>query len=97
MIDELKILLGSSANNYSDTLLNLAIKLSLAEVEAYTKRPVDNELELIALRIAVIKLKTLDTEGLISQSFSGVSESYLNGYPEDIMMILRNKRKIKML
>lgn len=95
MIDELKILLGSSANNYSDTLLNLAIKLSLAEVEAYTKRPVDNELELIALRIAVIKLKTLDTEGLISQSFSGVSESYLNGYPEDIMMILRNKRKIK--
>lgn len=96
MIDELKILLGSSANNYSDTLLNLAIKLSLAEVEAYTKRPVDNELELIALRIAVIKLKTLDTEGLISQSFSGVSESYLNGYPEDIMMILRNKRKIKM-
>lgn len=97
MIDELKILLGSSANNYSDTLLNLAIKLSLAEVEAYTKRQVDNELELIALRIAVIKLKTLDTEGLISQSFSGVSESYLNGYPEDIMMILRNKRKIKML
>lgn len=97
MIDELKILLGGSANNYSDALLNLAIKLSLAEVEAYTKRPVDNELELIALRIAVIKLKTLDTEGLVSQSFSGVSESYLNGYPEDIMMILRNKRKIKML
>lgn len=97
MIDELKILLGSSVNNYSDTLLNLAIKLSLAEVEAYTKRPVDNELELIALRIAVIKLKTLDTEGLISQSFSGVSESYLNGYPEDILMLLRSKRKIKML
>lgn len=97
MIEELKILLGGSANNYSDALLNLAIKLSLAEVEAYTKRPVDNELELIALRIAVIKLKTLDTEGLVSQSFSGVSESYIDGYPEDIMMILRNKRKIKML
>ena len=97
MIEELKILLGGSANNYSDALLNLAIKLSLAEVEAYTKRPVDNELELIALRIAVIKLKTLDTEGLVSQSFSVVSESYIDGYPEDIMMILRNKRKIKML
>ena len=97
MIEELKILLGGSANNYSDALLNLAIKLSLAEAEAYTKRPVDNELELIALRIAVIKLKTLDTEGLVSQSFSGVSESYIDGYPEDIMMILRNKRKIKML
>lgn len=95
MIEELKILLGGSANNYSDALLNLAIKLSLAEVEAYTKRPVDNELELIALRIAVIKLKTLDTEGLVSQSFSGVSESYIDGYPEDIMMILRNKRKIR--
>lgn len=97
MIDELKILLGGSANNYSDTLLNLAFKLSLAEVEAYTKRPADNELELIALRIAVIKLKALDAEGLISQSFSGVSESYLNGYPEDILMLLRSKRKIKML
>ena len=97
MIDELKILLGDAADNYTDAQIGLAIKLALAEVEAFTKRQLDYELELIAMRIAVIKLNRLNTEGLAAQAFSGVSESYLDGYPEDIMMVLRSKRKLKTL
>ena len=97
MIDEVKILLGEAASNYSDAQIGLALKLALAEVEAYTKRPLDYELELTAMRIAVIKLNRLNSEGLAAQAFSGVSECYLDGYPEDIMMILRGKRKVKML
>lgn len=97
MIEELKILLGESADNYTDAQIGLALKLSLAEVEAFTKRSLDYELELTAMRIAVIKLNRLNTEGLAAQAFSGVSESYLDGYPEDIMMVLRSKRKLKTL
>jgi hypothetical protein len=97
MVEEIKLLLGDAARNYSDAQINLALRLALAEVEAYCKRDVDSVLELCAEKIAVIKLNRMNTEGLASQSFSGVSESYLDGYPEDIQMILRGKRKLKVV
>ena len=97
MIEELKIILGDSASNYTDAQIGLALKHSLAEVESYCRRKVDYELEIVAQRIAVIKLLHMGNEGLASQSFSGVSESYINGYPEDIKAILDRKRKIKVM
>ena len=69
----------------------------MAEVEAYCKRPLDYELEITAQRIVVIKLLRMNTEGLASQSFSGVSESYIDGYPADIMATLNRKRKIRIV
>ena len=90
-------MLGDAAANYSDAQLGLAIKQAMAEVEGYCRRQLDYELELVALRIAVIKLNRTNTEGLASQSFSGVSESYIDGYPADIMAILNRKRKIKVV
>ena len=97
MIDEIKLLLGDAASNYTDAQIGLALKLALMEVEAYCKREVDSVLELCAERIAVIKLNRMNTEGLASQSFSGVSENYIDGYPEDIQAILKGKRKIKVV
>lgn len=97
MIDEIKILLGDAASNYSEALIGLCAKQALAEVEAYTGRAADYELEVIAQRIAIIKLNRMNTEGLASQSFSGVSESYVDGYPADILAALNRKRKIKIV
>jgi len=95
MIEEIKILLGEAADNYTEAQINLAYKLALMEVEAYTRREADTVLELVAEQIAVIKLLRSGTEGLAAQGFSGVSESYLDGYPEELQAILRSKRKIK--
>lgn len=97
MIDEIKLLLGETASNYSDALISLCAKQAIAEVEAYCNRKIDAELEIVVVRIAVIKLNRLNTEGLTSQSYSGVNESYLDGYPADIAAILNRKRKIKLL
>jgi hypothetical protein len=97
MIEEIKILLGDAAGNFTDAQIGLALKLALAEVEAYCKRKVDYELEVAALKIAVIKLNRTNTEGLAAQSYSGVNETYIDGYPEDIQMLLRGKRKIKVV
>jgi hypothetical protein len=97
MIEEIKLLLGDAASNYSDALIGLALKQALAEVEAYCRRKVDYELEMVAERIAIIKLNRMNTEGLASQSFSGVSESYVEGYPADILAVLNRKRKIKVV
>ena len=97
MIEEIKLLLGDAADNYTEAQIALCLKLAMAEVEAYCNRTLDLELELIAEKIAVIKLNRMNTEGLQSQSFSGVSESYLDGYPADILAVLNSKRKIKIL
>lgn len=97
MLEDIKILLGDSASNYSDGLINLVARQALAEVEAYCKRKADTELEMIAMRIAIIKLNRTNTEGLASQSFSGINESYIDGYPADILAVLNRKRKLKVV
>lgn len=97
MIEEIKILLGAAAENYTDVQIGLALKMALLEVEDYCNREVDATLELLAQKIAIIKLNRLGTEGLASQGFSGVSESFIDGYPADIVAALNRKRKIKVV
>ena len=97
MIDEIKILLGNAAANYTDAQISLAYKRAAAEVEDYCNRELDATLTLVAEEIAVIKLNRINTEGLDSQSYSGVSENYIDGYPAHIQAILNKKRKIKII
>ena len=97
MVEEITILLGEAASNYTDEQIGLCAKQALAEVQAYCQREIDYELEICAERIAIIKLNRLNTEGLASQSYSGVSESYIDGYPADIMAVLKRKRKLKVM
>jgi hypothetical protein len=97
MIEEIKILLGAAADNYTDAQIALALKMAMAEVEDYCNRELDASLELQAEKIAVIKLNRMGTEGLAAQGFSGVSESFIDGYPAEILAALNRKRKIKVV
>ena len=97
MIEEIKTLLGSAAANYTDTQISLAYKMALADVEEYCKREADLIMQYQAQKIAVIRLNRTNTEGLASQSFSGVSEAFIDGLPADIMAVLNRKRKIKVV
>ena len=99
MLDEIKLLLGAAAANFTDAQISLAYKIALAEVESYCGREVgaDVVLKLMVEQIAVIKLNRSNTEGLSSQSFSGVSESYIDGYPAEIKAVLNRKRKARFL
>lgn len=97
MLEEIKLLLGEAAANHSDAQISLAYKIALNEVEEYCKRDADTALELIAEQIAVIKLNRMGTEGLASQAYSGVSESFIDGYPDEIKAVLNRKRKVKFI
>ena len=97
MIEEIKVLLGEAANSFTDAQIGLCSKQALAEVEGYCNRALDYELEIVAQKIAIIKLNRLNTEGLASQGYSGVSESYIDGYPADVLAVLNRKRKIKVV
>lgn len=97
MLEELKVLLGDTVDNYTEAQIGLALKMALAEVEAYCKREPDYELEIMAVSIAKIKLNRLGTEGVSALGFSGVSESYIDGYPDEIKEVLKRKRKMKVI
>lgn len=97
MLEEIKLLLGDAAKNYSDAEISLAYKMASAEVEDYCGRELDTVLELAAEQIAVIKLNRKNSEGLASQSYSGANESYIDGYPKEIQSILNRKRKVKFI
>lgn len=97
MLDELKIMLGDAAAAYTDAQLELALRMAQDEAAAYCNRALDAELSLIAQRMAIVRLNRMNTEGLAGQAFSGVNETYIDGYPADIMMMLNRKRKVKLL
>lgn len=97
MIENIKLMLGNSASNYSDAQIDLMYKRAVMEIETYCKREIDVELSMVAEEIAVIKLNRMGTEGLNNQSYSGVSEGYIDGYPDTIKKILNSKRRVKTL
>lgn len=96
MLEKIKICLTN--NTYTDNLINLFIDDTTKEVKIYCNREdIDVELESIIRRIVIIKLNRMNSEGLSSQSYSGVSESFIDGYPQDIIAVLNRKRKLKTL
>lgn len=97
MLEHIKIRLGDAAANYKDELINLYIEDAKSEVQSYCNRELDEELNSCVEKIVVIKLNRINTEGLASQSYSGSSESYIDGYPADILAVLNRKRKIKVV
>lgn len=97
MIQEIKVLLGDRAGNYTDEQIGLCSKMAIAEVEGYCNRTLDMELEIAATKIALIMLNRLGTEGLVSQGFSGVSESYKDGWPAEVKAVLDRKRLVKLI
>lgn len=64
MLEEIKILLGDAASNYSEAQIGLALKMAMAEVQGYCNREIDVELEVCVERIAIIKLNRMNTERL---------------------------------
>lgn len=94
MIDEIKLLLGDAAANYSDAQIGLMAKIALDYVETYTQREIDYSLTLLAERITIILLNRMNSEGISSESFNGTSVSYIDGLPDDIIQALNKKRKV---
>lgn len=97
MLDELKIMLGDAAAAFTDAQLEIALRNAQEEAAAYCNRALDADLLLIAQKMAIYRLNRINTEGLTGQGFSGVNETYIDGYPADILMMLNRKRKVKFI
>ena len=96
-IDTLKILLGIAATD-KDALLTVIIQQSEKEFLQYTRQTtVPVAADNIIYDMAVIKYNRYKTEGLASQSISGISENYIDGLPDNLIKALNSYRKAKFL
>lgn len=95
MLAQLRTLLGDRAAGYTDEYLTLLLEEAEAEALAYTRRDeMPAGLQPVIPRMALVMVNRTGSEGVTSQGFSGVSESYLDGYPAEIQSVLRRYRRI---
>ncbi|WGX77596.1 phage head-tail connector protein (plasmid) [Paraclostridium bifermentans] len=84
-----------SASNQPDTLLNDLIEETQEDLKGYLNREdIPVALNSTLLELIVIKCNRLGTEGISSESFSGVSTSYIDGFSKDVVRKLNRYRKL---
>lgn len=89
LLEQVKLL----SNNTNEPLIDLLINRTKVELSTYLKRDYTDKFDNVLVDIVVIKLNRIGTEGVVSQSFSGASESFLDGYPDYIMKQLNALEK----
>ena len=95
MLETLKTLLGERGAGYTDEYLTLVLDEAETEALAYTRREtLPAVLQPIIPRMALVMVNRAGSEGVASQGFSGVSDSHLDGWPAEILAVLRRYRRI---
>lgn len=89
ILEQIKLL----SSNTNEALISLIIEKTIIEISDYTNIDFDeNNQSMINVLVdmVVVKLNRLGTEGIASQSYSGVSESYIDEYPHYILKQLNS-------
>ena len=98
MVEKLKLLIGIKIDDTSkDALLSILLEQATSELKQYCYReqlPV--EANNVIIDMAVVKYNLLGTEGLSSQSYSGMNEAYAN-YSPQLIKSMNRYRKVKTL
>lgn len=88
-LQRLQIRLGAAATG-NDALLEELLTGAEDNLKLTTKRKtLPPEADTLIIKIAVIDFNRIGSEGQQSQSFSGVSDSWIDGYPDDIKRSIR--------
>lgn len=92
--DNIKLLLGITDDS-KDDLLNLLIDNAQEFAVSYTNNEDVKTYEGALARIVVYDYNRMNTEGLNSESYSGLTFSYAADYPEAVLKPLRAHRRVK--
>lgn len=97
MITRIKTLL-ELADNSQDAILEEMIMIAQEEALAYTNRTkYIPSMDTAVVLMVVEKYRRLGTEGLTSQSYSGVSESFQTQYGQNVLSLLSRFRYVRIL
>lgn len=97
MLKKIKISLNISTEDTSkDNLLNLMLEDVQEFILNYCNiKELPGKAESLIRRITNIRYNIMGSEGLNSESYSGVSQSFIDGLPKDIKQELDTIRKVK--
>lgn len=95
VINKVKLLQGIKDAG-KDEVLNLFFDLVIDEIKEYIGVEIALEKISISLIIKMLNFKysRSGTETLSSYNYSGVSETFLQGYPEDILISLNSLKRL---
>lgn len=91
MIEMFKTISGCD----NDVMAAYFIDKAKDDIKAYTKRnthTIENNLKTQVINLATVYYNQRGAEGLQSQSYSGVSEHYVEGIPQNIRNVLNSYR-----
>lgn len=81
-----------------EVLLKDLIKDSIQDVKDYINYSLDDDLpeqlKVIVQDVTLIKFNKIGAEGLQSESYSGVSQNYIDGLPKELKSRLRRYRRL---
>lgn len=94
MLENIKILLNIKGSS-KDELLLLLIELCKAEaVDLTHSDEYDSSLDGCVTYMVIERYNRLGNEGVTSTSYTGISESFLDGYSDNTMKLIRRHRKL---
>lgn len=95
MLSKIKTLIGLTDGSKDDILGILILDatadaLLISAVDFY-----DNRFDSVITKMVVFNYNRLGQEDISSQSYSGVSETYTDGYPIEIIRLLKMLKKVR--
>ena len=99
MNERIKMLLGIDvADTSKDVLIDYLIEDAIDEVVLYCNlKSYEVRLNSIVIKMVLQNYNKAKIQGITSQTYSGVSETYTDGYTQDIMTQLNQNRRVKFL
>ena len=98
ILDKVKLILFPTEDYTKDELLTMLIDDAKIEAVDYCNLSIyDVKLDSTLVKMVIQTYNKSITQGIASESFSGVSESYINGYTSDVISLLNKNRKVKFL
>lgn len=94
MLEKIKTLL-SITDNSKDALLSILVEDATQYVKDYTHQDtLPIALESAVRDLVILNYNRQGTEGVTSESFSGVSQSYLDDLPKPLLKKLKSYRRL---
>lgn len=94
MLESIKLRLGISDNAKDPLLKDYIEDITEDILDLINHKELPKKAESIVKDLVVIKYNLNGSEGLKSESYSGVSQSFIDDIPNDIMKRIRRLRKL---
>lgn len=97
MLDTLIMLLGLQRGSEKEVIIEYLIESAKQFIENYCHCAYDDTFNSTIVSMVMEDYNKLESAGIETESFSGISQSYINGYSDSVMNALKARRRIKVL